>query len=52
MPRVLATARIHSVILPLSHSCTSIETEWFHVPLSIGYSYLYLSIGGEVYEGG
>ena len=24
MPRVLATARIHSVILPLSHSCTSL----------------------------
>ncbi|PKI40743.1 hypothetical protein CRG98_038881 [Punica granatum] len=23
MPRVLATARIHSVILPLLHSCTS-----------------------------
>ncbi|RZC91686.1 hypothetical protein C5167_027752 [Papaver somniferum] len=30
--------------LPLTVSRTSIETEWFHVPSSIGYSFLFVSL--------
>ncbi|KAI3863211.1 hypothetical protein MKX03_002316 [Papaver bracteatum] len=30
--------------LPLTVSHTSIETEWFHVPSSIGYSFLFVSL--------
>ncbi|RZC78787.1 hypothetical protein C5167_002993 [Papaver somniferum] len=30
--------------LPLTISRTSIETEWFHVPSSIGYSFLFVSL--------
>ncbi|KAM3702882.1 hypothetical protein ACB098_04G056000 [Castanea mollissima] len=30
--------------LPPTVSCTSIETEWFHVPLLIGYSSLFVSL--------
>nr|ANY30622.1 cytochrome c biogenesis B [Sagittaria latifolia] len=30
--------------LPPTLSCTSIETEWFHVPLSIGYFFLFVSL--------
>ncbi|GKV52606.1 hypothetical protein SLEP1_g59182 [Rubroshorea leprosula] len=31
-------------LLPLTVSRTSIETEWFHVPLSIGYSSPFVSL--------
>jgi heme exporter protein CcmB len=30
--------------LPSTLSCTSIETEWFHVPLLIGYSFPFVSL--------
>ncbi|KAI3861819.1 hypothetical protein MKX03_027424 [Papaver bracteatum] len=30
--------------LPLTVSRTSIETEWFHVPSSIGYSFLFVTL--------
>nr|ANY30623.1 cytochrome c biogenesis B [Hydrocleys nymphoides] len=31
-------------LLPLTLFCTSIETEWFHVPLLIGYFFLFVSL--------
>jgi hypothetical protein len=40
----LQNLTILPTLLPLTLFCTSIETEWFHVLLLIGYFFLFVSL--------